>query len=73
MAVCAQGKNAYAFIDTDYYARFYVRAKLICNVIKWDEIILALGIIEVLRIEPDIPTANAIQPPIPEDLNDIPF
>lgn len=73
MAICAQGKNAYAFIDTDYYARFYVRAKLICDVINQNEIILALGIIEVLRIEPDVPETEFIPAPLPEDLNNIPF
>ena len=73
MAILAQGENAYAFVDTDYYARFYVRAKLMCDIIKRDEIILALGIIEVLKIEPDIPVVSSMQPPIPKDIDNIIF
>lgn len=73
MAILAQGENAYAFIDTDYYARFYVRAKLMCDIIKRDEIILALGIIDILKIEPDIPIVRSMQPPIPKDIDSIIF
>ena len=72
MVILAQGENAYAFIDTDYYARFYVRAKLMCDIIKRDEIILALGIMDVLKIEPDIPTVNSMQPPVP-NIDDVIF
>ena len=67
MLIIAQDEHAYAFIDTDFYARFYVRAKLVFYEYERDKIFTALKIIEVNDILPDIPDL------IPQYFNDIPF